>query len=487
MASRRNHKPRRRSAAATAKPTPAAEANPPAAPVQTQAAEAAAEALIAAARTKADDITNTALDAASAAEQAAEALQDKANGEAERILAEAQLAAERIEKAAEGRTAAVQFGARSEVDEVLSAARRHAERIGETAAAEAQQVVQAAKAETERLMSEAQAAAEQARQTLDRAKADAAWTAEETKGLRARSLASANHEAKQIVEAAHAATEREKKHDDAFDTWSARLVIAGTVGLTASGEYALARMVGFDKPVAWLLPFVIDVYVIQAFRRHRDIVQAIALTVAANVIFHLADKGLFGVEKVARDGNEPKWWLIAMVASVASVILWRMHSITAPPKAEREHAYTMPQPANAPRQEVPATTTKRPTEAPPTPPAKSTTPVDKLDRQEPPAVDDKKRQNPPAKTPTTGAKKQPAKSRQKPVEEKAPRRSMTEWVTLTEPIFHAEFKNLKRNPTASEFADAIKKAGHGRPSDSTAKNIRTEILDRAELPSLDTE
>lgn len=65
------------------------------------------------------------------------------------------------------------------------------------------------------------------------------------------------------------------------------------------------------------------------------------------------------------------------------------------------------------------------------------------------------------------------------------RRSMDEWVRLTGPIFHAEFAHLQRNPTATEFAAAIKAADLGVVSDSTAKNIRTEILDRAELPSLD--
>lgn len=65
------------------------------------------------------------------------------------------------------------------------------------------------------------------------------------------------------------------------------------------------------------------------------------------------------------------------------------------------------------------------------------------------------------------------------------RRPLDEWVELAGPIFHAEFERLRRNPTAHEFATAIKRAGYGAISDSTAKNIRTEILDRAELPALD--
>lgn len=81
----------------------------------------------------------------------------------------------------------------------------------------------------------------------------------------------------------------------------------------------------------------------------------------------------------------------------------------------------------------------------------------------------------------------------RPVRTKAPRkktaskrarRSLDEWVTLAGPLFRAEFSRLARNPTATEFAAAIASAGYGQVSDSTAKNIRTEILDRAPLPSL---
>jgi hypothetical protein len=301
-------------------------------------------------------------------------------------------------------------------------------------------------------------------------------------GVKARQLVdAARSEADRIREQARAEQAERQKRDDNLDTWAARAIIAGTVGLTASGEYALARMVGFDAKVAWLLPFVIDVYVIQAFRRHRDIIQAITLTIAANVAYHLADARLFGLTPTAK----PTWWLIAMVASVASLILWRVHLMTAPPKQPRERRKR--------RQEVPAPTANSerqerqlaPTEPPTTVAANTTTPVDNSERQDTAPVDDKKRQEALAKRSTTVAKKTAASSRQKPAKKTPARRSMDEWVDLTEPVFHAEFKRLKRNPTASEFATAIEKAGHGKPSDSTAKSIRTEILDRAELPSLD--
>jgi hypothetical protein len=61
---------------------------------------------------------------------------------------------------------------------------------------------------------------------------------------------------------------------------------------------------------------------------------------------------------------------------------------------------------------------------------------------------------------------------------------MDRWVSLAAPIFHAEFVRLRRQPTGTEFAAAIKKARLGTVSASTAKNIRAEILDREPLPGL---
>lgn len=325
---------------------------------------------------------------------------------------------------------------------------------------------------------EAEAVLAQANKMHAEAKADAERTRAEARELRTRTLNAAQADADRIRAAAQAEQDQRKKRDDNLDTWAARGIIAGAVGLTASGEYSLARMAGFDGTVAWLLPFVIDVYVIQAFRRHRDIGQAISLTIAANVTYHLADAGLFGVTAK----KDPTWWLIALVASVASLILWRIHLMVRPPKPAKERQKTPP----ADRQEAPTPAPARPT----TVDSGTAKTADKSDRQEAPPVAAKSRQQEPAKTAAPVAKKATSPGRQKTAKSSAKkaastRRSMDEWVALTEPIFHAEFARLRRNPTATEFATAIANAGHGRPSDSTAKNIRTEILDRAELPSLD--
>ncbi|WP_371634486.1 hypothetical protein OG693_39620 (plasmid) [Streptomyces sp. NBC_01259] len=176
----------------------------------------------------------------------------------------------------------------------------------------------------------------QAGQIVEQARTEAEWIAAEAGSLRARTLASADHEAATIREDAAAAVARKDEAGKRLDVWMARAVIAGAVGLTATGEYSLARLAHFPQQVAWLLPFVIDVYVIQAFRRHRDILQAIGLTIAANVVYHLAAAGMFGVTTNAKGEHSATWWLIALVASIASVILWRMHVITAPPKVKEE-------------------------------------------------------------------------------------------------------------------------------------------------------
>lgn len=114
---------------------------------------------------------------------------------------------------------------------------------------------------------------------------------------------------------------------DKIGLWAA---LCFGIGLTASGEYELARFVGFNEWVSALLPAAIDVYVIQAFRRHRDTFVAISLMIATNVLVHLAHNGLFGVvDKVSngRTVHAPHWGLIAAVSAIAPIIIWRVHRI----------------------------------------------------------------------------------------------------------------------------------------------------------------
>ncbi|MBM9509957.1 hypothetical protein [Actinacidiphila acididurans] len=115
------------------------------------------------------------------------------------------------------------------------------------------------------------------------------------------------------------------------DRFGPKVALAAAVGLTASGEYQLAHLVGFPGIIAALLPTAIDVYVIQAMRRHRDVAAALILMVATNALYHLAAAGLFGVTShpaASHIAYTAKWWLIVAVAAVAPFIVWRIHRIT---------------------------------------------------------------------------------------------------------------------------------------------------------------
>lgn len=133
--------------------------------------------------------------------------------------------------------------------------------------------------------------------------------------------------------------------------------------------------------------------------------------------------------------------------------------------------------ATVPAPSAPETVDGTTTETAPEPSTERGAPVDRSKPQTVDGTADGK----PAKPPTTRRPKAPRTVAGK----KAPRRSMDEWVDLAGPVFHAEFQRLRRQPTANEFATAIKAAGLGHVSDTRAKSIRAEILDRAELPTLD--
>lgn len=68
-----------------------------------------------------------------------------------------------------------------------------------------------------------------------------------------------------------------------------------------------------------------------------------------------------------------------------------------------------------------------------------------------------------------------------------PHRPMTEWVALVGPVLRQEFRFLgDRMPTALQLTKAIRRAGLGEITAAHAQAIRTEILDREPVPSLDS-
>lgn len=215
----------------------------------------------------------------------------------------------------------------------------------------------AARAEAEQVLADAR---RQADATIQRAQQEADHHLETAKGLRARTLASADTEADRIREKARQETETKRARGKAIDVWSLRGALAATIGLTASGEFALAQLAGWGAGLAWLLPVAIDVYVVQAFRRHRDVPAALALMVLANAIFHLADRGLFGVVRehgqvaLSASGEpRPEWWLIVAVAAIAPVVMWRIHRLSAPAR-KRESKTPSESPARPAKTRTPA-------------------------------------------------------------------------------------------------------------------------------------
>ncbi|MEV5194749.1 hypothetical protein AB0K86_19860 [Streptomyces clavifer] len=100
------------------------------------------------------------------------------------------------------------------------------------------------------------------------------------------------------------------------------IALAAGVGLAASGEYELARMVGINEYVAPLLPVSIDVYCVTAFRAKKDIPAALALMASANVVFHLSEQA-----HLVPEGGTAPWWLTTFVVLIFVAVIWRVHTL----------------------------------------------------------------------------------------------------------------------------------------------------------------
>ncbi|MFB7940507.1 hypothetical protein ACFC39_25865, partial [Streptomyces sp. NPDC056049] len=100
------------------------------------------------------------------------------------------------------------------------------------------------------------------------------------------------------------------------------VALAAGVGLAASGEYELARMVGINQYVAPLLPVSIDVYCVTAFRTKKDIASALILMASANVVFHLSEQA-----HLVPEGGSAPWWLTTFVVLIFVAVIWRVHTL----------------------------------------------------------------------------------------------------------------------------------------------------------------
>ena len=98
-------------------------------------------------------------------------------------------------------------------------------------------------------------------------------------------------------------------------------VLAGALAFalvaTAHAEYTLATATHVHPWVAIAVPGALDLYVIRALARGKDVLLAVLLMVAANVTSHL----------IAADVLAVDWKVISAVGALAPLLLWRVHAL----------------------------------------------------------------------------------------------------------------------------------------------------------------
>ncbi|MEV0749806.1 hypothetical protein AB0I75_32135 [Streptomyces sp. NPDC050273] len=184
---------------------------------------------------------------------------------------------------------------------------RQRDRLREEAKTVTVQLREAAQKEADRITTEA---ARKAKAVTDRAQADEA---------RARRLLEEAKEAKKSNSRWNGWQQNISRKAWKTAPW---IALAAGVGLAASGEYELARMVGINAYVSPLLPVSIDVYCVTAFRTKKDIGAALALMASANVVFHLSEQA-----HLVPEGGTAPWWLTTFVVLIFVAVIWRVHSL----------------------------------------------------------------------------------------------------------------------------------------------------------------
>lgn len=104
-------------------------------------------------------------------------------------------------------------------------------------------------------------------------------------------------------------------------SWRKDWVLAAQLGcalvVTFHAEYTLALAAGVNEYVALAVPGALDLYVIRALQKHRDVFLAVLVMVAANVASHLVTAGLIPVG----------WAVYSAVGGTVPLLLWRGHSL----------------------------------------------------------------------------------------------------------------------------------------------------------------
>ncbi|MFJ1796540.1 coiled-coil domain-containing protein [Kitasatospora griseola] len=271
-----------------------------------------------------------------AARADADEIREAAQAEAGRLIEQAEAEAEQVREDAAVQAAGLRERGQQHADTLRSAAEsriaeleRQAKAARGKAEAEAQRITTQARIEAETAIKEAAGQVVEAewrvRALLEQEERLAAKQAARKRGLAAR----ARRRAIQLT--AWAWTKA---------PWAA---LAAGVGLTASGEYALAVLVGIPEEIGWLLPVAIDVWAMSAIRarRGKEVVAALATMIAANVAYHLAEAHIVGMKQWADGQWHVQWGLIVAVACIAPIVVWRVHALI-PHAPETHDADTAP-------------------------------------------------------------------------------------------------------------------------------------------------
>lgn len=140
----------------------------------------------------------------------------------------------------------------------------------------------------------------------------------------------AAREAHRVADKRAASFKRTRNRAEVVKQTSIWVALAAAVVLTASGEWAFARMVGLgDTPMGdagWALPLGLDVYAVTAFRMRRDVAFALGLMAATNITYHVADRTGMGV-RVVHGQVHPNVFLIIVAVIVVVAIVWRVHRL----------------------------------------------------------------------------------------------------------------------------------------------------------------
>ncbi|ORT54624.1 hypothetical protein [Streptomyces sp. CB03238] len=277
----------------------------------------------------------------------AEAAYRKALEDAARIVGEAQDQAVEIRTARAALDSELDLtrrSARLDLDEELSA--RRAEIDAELAAY--REEVDAARAEIEtqfRQLGEQHEQEQQAQRTRlaaefeelrkeaekeARAAAGGVRKEADAKLAEAKRELDAAREARRVAEKRAAKLKRTRGRGEVIKQGSIWIALAAVIALTASGEWAFARMVGLGSTpfgdLGWAMPVGLDVYAVTAFRMRKDVPYALGLMAATNITYHVADMTGTGVTVV--DGKQhPSIGLIVVAVLVVVAIVWRVHRL----------------------------------------------------------------------------------------------------------------------------------------------------------------